>query len=210
MNSEMLTFEELPKFNSARWLDLADLKGEVWKDSKYDLYEVSNYGRFKSKARVIYMKDGKVYHKKEKIMKIFLMKRGYCYVGITMPDRLIHRLVASAFVDCSDPSFEVDHINSNKQDNRAENLRWISHFENSSRANKGVSRKSNSMEHNPKAKKVVCVQNGEVVSIIDCAKKITIKYGINYSTLRQRLQKGKMTFNNVDYYYADNYFGKAI
>lgn len=46
----------------------------------------------------------------------------------------IHRLVAKAFVGGYKPNLIVNHINGIKWDNRAENLEWCTHSENSRKA----------------------------------------------------------------------------
>lgn len=53
-------------------------------------------------------------------------KGGYLTVTIQGRGFRVHRLVAAAFVPNDDPysKTEVDHINEDKRDNRAENLRW--------------------------------------------------------------------------------------
>lgn len=43
---------------------------------------------------------------------------------------MTHRLVANAFIPNPNNYLFVDHINRDKHDNRAENLRWVSHEEN--------------------------------------------------------------------------------
>ena len=67
---------------------------------------------------------------------------GYLQVGI--PKRkdivLVHRLVAEAFIKNPRGCREVDHINHNRQDNRVENLRWVTHEENQANLRKATKR----------------------------------------------------------------------
>lgn len=44
--------------------------------------------------------------------------------------RLTHRLIAQTFCENPEGKPEVDHINRNSRDNRAENLRWVTREEN--------------------------------------------------------------------------------
>ena len=43
---------------------------------------------------------------------------------------LVHRLVAEAFIPNIDNKPHIDHINTVRDDNRVENLRWVTHLEN--------------------------------------------------------------------------------
>lgn len=56
----------------------------------------------------------------------------YMYVRCGKKHHRLHRLVARYFVPNPDPVVDqyVDHINGNKLDNRAANLRWCSNLEN--------------------------------------------------------------------------------
>jgi hypothetical protein len=56
-------------------------------------------------------------------------KHGYLFVRLSNKNvaktKLIHRLVAEAFIDNPNNLPQVDHINENKQDNNISNLQWI-------------------------------------------------------------------------------------
>lgn len=57
-------------------------------------------------------------------------KNGYMVITLGVKQYKVHRLVADAFCRHFSNRTEVNHINGIKDDNRAENLEWVSHGEN--------------------------------------------------------------------------------
>ena len=121
-------------FNSERWLSLNDLPDEVWKQSIFDNYLVSNYGRIKSIKRIYEPKEEtRYFHKRtypERIVKLHKHRCGYLVFRFSREGKLyqgyIHKLVAIAFVSNPHKKPFVNHRNEDKSDNRAENLEWCS------------------------------------------------------------------------------------
>lgn len=94
---------------------------EIWKDIEGYPYEVSSEGRVRS------LKTGR-------IMQPWVLRTGYLQVGLTLNGNrkrfLVHRLVASAFIENTEGKDFVNHINSRKDDNTVGNLEWVTKSEN--------------------------------------------------------------------------------
>ncbi len=90
----------------------------------YEGYQVSNHGRVKN-------------NKTGKILKPYLT-RGYLRVSLYNESgrkcKLVHRLVAEAFLPNPDNKSDVNHINGCKTDANICNLAWVSASENMSHA----------------------------------------------------------------------------
>lgn len=109
---------------------------EIWKDIKgYEgYYQVSNFGRVKSLARVVIGKNNRKYDIKEKIVKSRIHQNGYLFVHLCKNGKKkhlsIHRLLAQAFIPNLENKPEVNHKDGNKENNRVENLEWATSKEN--------------------------------------------------------------------------------
>lgn len=114
---------------------MKDLKTEIWRPIKdYEgLYEVSNMGNVRSVDRYV-MHDNHYRFLKGKPIKSFPNLRGYLRVRLCKNSKaknyFVHRLVAEAFMPNPNDLPFIDHINTIRDDNRVENLRWCSQKEN--------------------------------------------------------------------------------
>lgn len=126
-----MTYEEL--------LKLTEAGVEIWRPIiGYDFnYQVSNFGNVK---RVINNQEAKV--TKEIVLHKYKASKGYPFVRLykngEAKTTYIHRLIAIAFIPNPYNKPEVDHINTNTEDCRIVNLRWVTHKEN---ANNTLTRK---------------------------------------------------------------------
>lgn len=102
---------------------------EEWKEiSGYEgYYEVSSYGNVRTMRRDVERSDGVILHYEPKICNQRLNYNGYPVVKLSKNAKSryfpVHRLVAQAFVDGYFDNAEVDHIDCDRANNNANNLR---------------------------------------------------------------------------------------
>lgn len=100
------------------WSDIAGYEG---------LYQVSNLGCVKGMARRI-QRNGHVVAVPERTLNQTDNSNGYLRVNLSKDNHVkhafVHRLVAAAFVDNPDGCRYVDHLDSDRHNNRADNLVW--------------------------------------------------------------------------------------
>lgn len=103
---------------------------EIWKNvvGLENYYEVSNLGDIRSKTRKGVTSFGERNYGGNKVLKKINHKNGYDVVNLTTKDSrkqyLVHRLVIEAFIGLQPDGMECCHNNSDRKDNKAENLRW--------------------------------------------------------------------------------------
>lgn len=112
--------KERKKNRKREYQEYTPIENEVWKNiDNADGFMVSNLGR---------ILEG------DKILLPVINRSGYYSVSVKKNKKRkhykLHRLVAEAFIPNPNNKPEVDHINTDKTDNRVDNLRWVTHFEN--------------------------------------------------------------------------------
>ena len=150
---------------------------EVWKDIKgYEgLYQASNRGRIRSCTRDIPWGNS-VHRWSSRVLKQGLCpSTGYLKVSLHKDKEQttlsVHRIIAETFIPNPDKLPEVDHINTVRTDNRAENLRW-------------VTRKGNMNNKITKIKVSKYFVNGVAISDAEKAE------GVSHSLVLDRLRRG--------------------
>lgn len=146
---------------------------ETWKTIPgFPAYAVSDAGNIR-RVRDNMGIPLKPRHDTEGYLLVSLCSRGRVFT------RKVHHLVLEAFVGPRPDGCECDHINTIRDDNRIENLRWVSHGENvlnpESRRNyeRGYkSRRSN--------RQVRCLETGTVFDTLAAAAR-------NFGVSRQRI-----------------------
>ena len=118
---------------------------EVWKDivGYEGLYQVSNLGNVRSLDHTVKIRRGdqefSALHKGKQLTPLI---RQHGYLGVQLYGRgghatrnlrtfSIHRLVAEAFIPNPNGYKEVNHLDETHTNNRADNLEWCDHIQNS-------------------------------------------------------------------------------
>ena len=121
---------------------------EIWKDIKgfEGFYQVSNFGNVKRLKTKVKSKNNSYRTVKERFLKLNTDDKGYFIVVLSVKNKCktkkVHQLVAQEFLSHTPCGMKtvVDHIDNNKNNNKASNLQLISQRKNTSKDKKGTSK----------------------------------------------------------------------
>lgn len=186
---------------------MSEMTDEVWKDIEgYEgLYAVSNMGRVKSIARDVECgPNGGKRVIKETIKHIGTYSGnnlGYKIVVLSKNGKprmhYVHRLVAEAFVPHVEGCGVVNHLDCNKNNNRADNLEWTTYKKNSIHA------KTNGLyvaSNRRNMRKIVNIETGVCFESITSASK---QYGVSCLSLLRALKNTRYTCCGYHWKYVE-------
>lgn len=195
------------------------MKQEIWKDIEgyENLYQISSMGRIRSFDRWVKRSNNTLQLTKGKILKPYLGK----YERVSLVDidghkhtYNIHRLVAKAFIPNPDNKPCIDHINTDRTDNRVDNLRWVTYKENN---NNPITIKKKSGDNHPKpmlgkygrehnlSKPIIqFTLNGELVRKWECFKQVERELGICHSNILSVITGKRSHAGGFRWEYYDN------
>lgn len=179
----------IPKIKLSKDTKTGIIIPEKWKFIKeYEgLYKISNYGRIWSvRRKVPHHRWGyQLIH--DKILKVGSSPNGYAIARFSKNGQqryyTVHRIVAINFLPNAQQSPQINHKDTNKKNNRATNLEWVSAAANTRHAIKNGLRKNNYMS----IEKAIAIRNhSKKMTIIQLIKKYSASYNCIRDILKQK------------------------
>ena len=160
---------------------------EIWKDvDKYPNYQVSNFGRARTKTRIVECFRTKFKTLNGQLLHPSTDKKGYKRISLRDGKRQktadLHRLVALAHIPNPENKPFINHIDGNPGNNHISNLEWCTREENQQHAKYILKRKFGTQ-----CQKIRCLETGKEYESIKNAWRDT---GVHWTCIAKVL-KGK-------------------
>lgn len=163
-----------------QWADIDGYEGR---------YQVSNLGRIKTIPHYVVTRGGKRLLS-ERIKKLGQHNAGYLSVMLGRNgSRLVHRIVAAAFLPKQEGKDFVNHKDGNKHNNRIDNLEWCSRQENEDHAFRtGLKNSTGSMNTMAKLTEESVGMIRHLVNIGFTAMEVAERFNVHAATIRRIAQ----------------------
>lgn len=159
-------------------------------------------GKFRNYENYIIYSDGKIFSTtRNKFLTNKIMQDGYCRLQLWDKCQYkmfnVHRIVAEVFIPNPENKPFVNHKNGNKQDNRVENLEWVTQKENIAHAYKTGLSKIQAKNTGNRCKKIDQYDlNGNHIATFPSIIEINRQYGYSRASI-SNVCKGKPNYKQA-------------
>lgn len=183
-------------------------------EPKADLRDIEGFPKYKID------RTGKVvsfYGSTPRVLRTYLNNKGYECIDLKengkRSHKLVHRLVAEAFIDNPENLPEINHKDEDKTNNCADNLEWCSHSYNNSYGYK-IDRFKKTFkalcdtQGGPRQQECVCI---ETLEHFRSAKDAAKSFGVSGTSVRKSCLYGKKVLKEFHFRYVkDLVFHKSV